>query len=161
MKVVDEKYGWCEEIQRDFIEMYQNPYAVQKNSDEYIALTLNDLKADDHVEIRRMRLGTVGAKFLLQEIILSDKFNESFREKIKILSQDYHGYRKIRGDGNCYYRAVMFGILEQAISNVNIEIRTKILRHIYHQFSSLEFDDHFSIKKHNYLLNVLKQAIGK
>ena|GEM_PF-6352545 len=32
------------------------------------------------------------------------------------LEQDYPGARTIRGDGNCYFRAVMYSVLEQAIT---------------------------------------------
>ena len=31
------------------------------------------------------------------------------------MSATYHGYRSIRGDGNCYYRAICFGLFEQII----------------------------------------------
>lgn len=44
------------------------------------------------------------------------KYNSSMVTKHGILNEWYHGYRKIRGDGNCYYRAVMIGLLEQVLS---------------------------------------------
>ena len=43
------------------------------------------------------------------------KFNESLCGKIEDLSTRYVGYRSIRGDGNCYYRAVAFSFLEKAM----------------------------------------------
>jgi hypothetical protein len=43
------------------------------------------------------------------------KYNESMKEKIEEMSVEYNGYRPIRGDGNCYYRAVSFSFLERAM----------------------------------------------
>ena len=43
------------------------------------------------------------------------KHNESMKEKIEEMSAEYSGYRPIRGDGNCYYRAVGFSFLERAM----------------------------------------------
>ena len=43
------------------------------------------------------------------------KYNESMKEKIEEMSVEYDGYRPIRGDGNCYYRAVSFSFLERAM----------------------------------------------
>ena len=43
------------------------------------------------------------------------KYNESMKEKIEEMSVEYDGYRPIRGDGNCYYRAVGFSFLERAM----------------------------------------------
>ena len=43
------------------------------------------------------------------------KFNESMKEKIDDMSEHYSGFRPIRGDGNCYYRAVSFSFLERAL----------------------------------------------
>ena len=40
------------------------------------------------------------------------KYNESMKEKIEEMTGEYSGYRPIRGDGNCYYRAVSFSFLE-------------------------------------------------
>lgn len=43
------------------------------------------------------------------------KFNASFQRRVKSLEEKgYAGWRRIRGDGNCFYRAVGFGLLEAA-----------------------------------------------
>lgn len=45
-------------------------------------------------------------------------FNSSvgFRAKLEQVSKSYGSYRKIRPDGNCFYRAYLFGIFEVALS---------------------------------------------
>lgn len=45
------------------------------------------------------------------------KFNKSFGEKVDgLIEHEYKGWRRVRGDGNCFYRAVGFGLLEQIIA---------------------------------------------
>jgi len=45
------------------------------------------------------------------------KFNKSFGEKVDgLIEHQYKGWRRVRGDGNCFYRAVSFSLLEQIIS---------------------------------------------
>jgi len=39
------------------------------------------------------------------------------RHKIEDLRIDYPTWRRVRGDGNCYYRAVMFGLLERCVKD--------------------------------------------
>lgn len=44
------------------------------------------------------------------------KFNKHFGQKVtELAGEGYHGWRRIRGDGNCFYRAFGFGLLEQII----------------------------------------------
>lgn len=46
-----------------------------------------------------------------------------YLRKIKILSESYSHLRRMRGDGNCFYRAFGFGYLEQLLSNKETLIR--------------------------------------
>jgi hypothetical protein len=59
----------------------------------------------------------LGANNDLLLIAAIDEFNKPLQQKIKALQLEYPRFRKIRGDGNCYYRAVMVGYLEQAITS--------------------------------------------
>eukprot|EP00455_Lapot_gusevi_P034808 TRINITY_DN3850_c0_g1_i2.p1 TRINITY_DN3850_c0_g1~~TRINITY_DN3850_c0_g1_i2.p1 ORF type:complete len:271 (+),score=89.58 TRINITY_DN3850_c0_g1_i2:40-852(+) len=43
--------------------------------------------------------------------------NPRFLAKIQELSRSYMGFRRVRGDGNCFYRAFVLGTLEYAIRN--------------------------------------------
>lgn len=40
--------------------------------------------------------------------------NEDLRDNFRKLGSDFRYYRAIRGDGNCFYRAVMFQYLRDA-----------------------------------------------
>ena len=39
-----------------------------------------------------------------------------YRQKLNQVIREYKSYRKIRPDGNCFYRAYLFGLLESAVS---------------------------------------------
>jgi hypothetical protein len=41
--------------------------------------------------------------------------NSAIKKKIATLQEVYEGWRSIRGDGNCYYRAAIYGLIEQII----------------------------------------------
>lgn len=40
------------------------------------------------------------------------RFNQGKLQKLKRLAKDYSNWRPVRGDGNCYYRSIIFGALE-------------------------------------------------
>lgn len=44
-------------------------------------------------------------------------YSERYRKKVDdLLKRGYHGWRRVRGDGNCFYRSFGFGLLEQIIT---------------------------------------------
>ena len=51
--------------------------------------------------------------------ILEDEFknHEIFLKKIEIVKKNYPIYRRLRRDGSCFYRALIFGIFEHFIVN--------------------------------------------
>jgi hypothetical protein len=75
------------------------------------------LETTDILELRRTKGAFLGGRFYLKEIMLMDKFNQSIKQKVCQLNENYIGYREIRGDGNCYYRAVFCGIVERIITS--------------------------------------------
>ena len=68
------------------------------------------------------------------------KYNESMKEKIEEMSVEYSGYRPIRGDGNCYYRAVSFSFLERALHAG--EAGKALLRNFLDLVSKRDFNGH-------------------
>ena len=67
------------------------------------------------VIIARVKPSPVGPKLFLSCLMSDNHENENLRGKLQQMSLTYEGFRTIRGDGNCYYRAVCFGLLEQII----------------------------------------------
>jgi hypothetical protein len=59
------------------------------------------------------KLLTIGKERLpIESLQLVYKYNESFVEYAKAISKSYSSWRRVRGDGNCYYRAIGVALLE-------------------------------------------------
>ena len=43
--------------------------------------------------------------------------DESLHDRLNELEKDYHHYRQVKGDGNCFYRSCVFLYLSQADLN--------------------------------------------
>jgi len=63
----------------------------------------------------------VGSKQSLSalEAEYNEKDSAEFLRKAKELHERYHSLRRVRGDGNCFYRAVAFAQLERLLSKDN------------------------------------------
>ncbi|XP_047331392.1 OVARIAN TUMOR DOMAIN-containing deubiquitinating enzyme 1-like [Impatiens glandulifera] len=74
-------------------------------------------------------------------------------EKIKVLSEQFDGIRRVRGDGNCFFRAFMFSYLEHILVSQDgaevVRIKEKVeecrntLRCLGHP--ELTFEDYFEL----------------
>ncbi|KAL9652190.1 hypothetical protein ABK040_013959 [Willaertia magna] len=53
-------------------------------------------------------------KFNFNELNLND---ENFLKQVKFLEKNYKYWRQIRGDGNCFFRGFIFGLLEYSLQN--------------------------------------------
>jgi hypothetical protein len=101
-----QKVLWREEI---------SSTATDPDADKY-AICLKNIKNDSVIELRTSR-DNVGARLHLTKIAADFRHNNSMVGKINKLETAYVGFRRMRGDGNCYYRAVIFGLLEQIIES--------------------------------------------
>jgi len=65
-----------------------------------------------------------GPRARLSELCLITRHNKTMRQKVEQLGPlGYAGWRPIRGDGNCYYRAVMTGFFELVLGgSVGLEL---------------------------------------
>ena len=93
----------------------------------------------------------------LTSIAGKDRFDYSLGDKIATLSNSYPGYLEIAGDGNCYYRAIIFGLIEQIISDPS---KRKLLLRIRDLFGKLLFDG-LEFEQHAALLEALEDAAGE
>ena len=65
--------------------------------------------------------------------------SESYRAKVNELCESFPAWRKVKGDGNCYYRAVIFAVLETCVClywNTKEHISKKLLCTNDHQNNS-------------------------
>ena len=94
---------------------------------------------------------TVGALFPLERLI-ECAFNnnaeliEDMNSKNDLYKEYIFNYRTIKGDGNCYYRAVMFRYFEIIIINKEISLLQNIISDMYNSFNSEEILSRKEIK---------------
>jgi len=77
-----------------------------------IMISISDLNNGDYLILRMRTHHIIGARSHLEILgVLEPKFFDALQS----ICTAYAGFRKIGGDGNCYYRAVAFGLLEQLV----------------------------------------------
>ena len=94
----------------------------------------------------------VNPLFSLKKLFEEITFNNpnsivfNYNEKYNKLSPIIFRLRKIKGDGNCYYRAVMFRYFEHIILSKNIILLKKIILEMNQAFNSKEIQERLYIK---------------
>jgi ubiquitin thioesterase protein OTUB1 len=116
---------------------------AQKSQTKYIVAS--DLHDGDTILIAALR-DNICPRQRLDVIAADNMYNASIQAKVKDLEAQYDGWRGIRGDGNCFYRAVIFGLLEQLVQTGNRpafdELRRKFEEADTHHFSYEDRRDH-------------------
>merc|ERR1719426_202868 len=81
-----------------------------------------------------------GLGFVERIADLEEQFSDpTTKQKLQILGRSAPLYRRSRGDGNCFYRAVGFGLLEQLVSAAPAQ-RQHWAAHLYGLFQNLSFE---------------------
>eukprot|EP01034_Spumella_vulgaris_P032113 gene32113-39663_t len=134
--------GWCLEV------------TGEQEADPLESVHYSSLAEGDSLEVRRFGVAFVGGRFRLSVIAASEKFNAALGDKVAQLSRDYTGFRRIRGDGNCYYRAVIYGLIEFIITTGRREVFNKVIG----VFGEVEFKQQTFVDAHNIMLQKLRDA---
>ena len=144
----------------------QSEWALEVSSEEDVSkyctqsIYVRHLCDGDHIEVRKLMGANVGGMFRIAALQESDRFNASLVGKCSELAVQYEGYRRIRGDGNCYYRAVLFGIIEQTVTSGNVHyfdvLHSCFSEVVYPAGKQME-----SKKKHDELMKCFLDARGK
>ena len=127
-------------------------------------VALSDLRNDDEIDIRRnfalesekqMSFSCIGPALRFDYHAQRDLL-EGYQEGLRELVNDkgFIGFRKIRGDGNCYYRAIIYGLLESIILRHDWSGFQFILEKIVHE-------DYPVCEKENKFLHYLSEAAGE
>lgn len=105
--MVDDE-GWSKELNYGNFSMIATAIAQKRAAD------MNDELRT--IMMLRSNRDPIGPRHRLAELQYNVRHNKLMRQRTAQLAElDYIGYRAIRGDGNCYYRAVMTGYLEHGI----------------------------------------------
>jgi hypothetical protein len=76
---------------------------------------------------------------------------------VAVLARDYTGFRRIRGDGNCYYRAVIYGLIEFIVRTG----RRKMFTPIIECFKRVTYKSDDKRWKHERMVRHLEDARSK
>lgn len=105
--------GWYSEIRPAMERATEDSFCKTDDS-----CCLTNLKTNDLLYLTSSK-DNVGPKCKLSTLAFDNRYNKSLVSKIQELNFLYCGWRSIRGDGNCYYRAVIFSLIEQLITANN------------------------------------------
>ena len=87
----------------------------------------------------------------------NNKINE-MKQKLNLLS-DYSFYRRVKGDGNCYYRAIIFKYLEIIIFNNNIELMKDLILDVEECFEDKKIKNKLNIGTTDFIKPILVKNI--
>eukprot|EP00811_Abedinium_folium_P034824 NODE_7673_length_1558_cov_8.950384.p1 GENE.NODE_7673_length_1558_cov_8.950384~~NODE_7673_length_1558_cov_8.950384.p1 ORF type:complete len:388 (+),score=68.75 NODE_7673_length_1558_cov_8.950384:91-1254(+) len=100
----------------------------------------------------------LGPREPLSTLVDDFKYNVDFCKKVAELeSIGYSGWRRIRGDGNCFYRCIAFGLLEE-LATAKLEDRIRWSIALSRQFAPLTFDGPVEAAAHRGLLDRLRNV---
>ena len=91
--------------------------------------------------------GITPLTYLIENAFAMDsKQIKEMNDKYNILKNYIYNYRAINGDGNCFYRAVMFRYFEILVLNENIEYLQNVIYDIVESFKSEEVKARINIR---------------
>lgn len=141
--------GWCLEV--------MNRGATAADYKNGLVLSTGDLRDGDVVTLRgakdairsRQALVTLAHRGTVQN-------NELLAHKLELMQTRYIGWRGVRGDGNCYYRAVYFSLFEQILVD---KTQRGIIRKIADILRPLQFTNVLDKLNHADLMCAFDAAI--
>ena len=139
-----------------------SPYVLDASLTHVISVAT--LRGGDVLTIRRRgnigvyNIGALYSEFSALHLLPTidpDDHDRLKRTASYLLSQNYLAFRRIRGDGNCYYRAVIFGLLEL----ITIHRRPERFDLLNQVFSEVCYGEDTALQsKHNRWLEFLTQC---
>ena len=147
---IDPKTNWATEI--------INMGATVSDYKSGFVMKSMGLQDNDTLSIRSCK-DIVKAKQCLPTLNMkgSIKNNELLRHKIDLMMTRYSSWRAVRGDGNCYYRAVYFSLFEQLFTEHKVGIILKIKK----LFEKLTFPNAIDRLNHADLLKYFNKFQSK
>ena len=126
-------------ISQEAYEKFKNSNTDQDSLDQlYNSLTKSNCNFKS-VECGNSLGGLTPLTYLVESSFsMNFKKAKEINDKYKILKPYIYNYRTINGDGNCFYRAVMFKYLEIMVLNKQIETLQNITYDVYNSFNSEE-----------------------
>ena len=146
---------------RKIKKISENNFLILKN--EIIGIENLDLLYEDIINYNYLPLNevdfsaNVGCMLPFASLVES-LFNnniitiEEMNYRYDLFKNFIFNYRPIKGDGNCFYRAIIFRYFEIVILNKKIELLKNIICEMYESFNSNEIRSRLRIK-YNFIIN--------
>uniref|UniRef100_A0A9J2PLZ8 ubiquitinyl hydrolase 1 n=1 Tax=Ascaris lumbricoides TaxID=6252 RepID=A0A9J2PLZ8_ASCLU len=126
--------------------MSEEPRLVDQlyKDDEGLFEKANKQNEEIEDEVKRSQ-PLVGAKLPISSLVEMYDANESseYHLKAKELAEVYGSLRRIRGDGNCFYRAMLCAELESLFTEVCKGWRDRLMKLGFPEFTTTDFCDWF------------------
>ncbi len=94
-------------------------------------------------------------KALEKEYNASDKEGANFLKKLSVIKEKYSGFRRVRGDGSCFYRAYVFGLLEQLLVMGDKTLSQAVCKRVAESYSTSDDDFVFAARRLTHCLTDL------
>lgn len=145
-----DKYNGVEELNSQFWK-YEKKYNNHENMQLTLSTISNTMKISLHNET--VRISDLSNKEnLTQKIKDSQYYYDVEKVSNDLDALEFVGYRKISGDGNCFYRALMFSIIEDCVTCSNLAKFKALLIDIDEILSSSNFTKFMQINGKGFII---------
>eukprot|EP00930_Biecheleria_cincta_P031601 TRINITY_DN21939_c0_g1_i1.p1 TRINITY_DN21939_c0_g1~~TRINITY_DN21939_c0_g1_i1.p1 ORF type:complete len:487 (-),score=86.98 TRINITY_DN21939_c0_g1_i1:91-1551(-) len=103
-------------------------------------------------EPRGSDLENIGPRKSMEELQDECRYNAGKLQKIKQLASKYQAWRPVRGDGNCFYRTVIFGTVEAALAAGNQQWMKKLMTLL----QDVVYETHPETAAHKQMLQIMQ-----
>ena len=135
-----------EENYEKFKESIADKQALSKLCDDINVINCNFKSVDSNNSLG----GISPLTYLIESsFAMSTKKAKEINDKYNKLKPYIYNYRTINGDGNCFYRAVMFRYLEILVLNRKVDLLQNVAYDVYNSFNSEELKSRLNIGKIN------------
>lgn len=88
------------------------PQVMQSSIDEVVAKQLDLVDKAQYEDIINAPIKTIGQRLPINSLKAVYFYNEDFKKRIDKIKPFYQSWARVRGDGNCYYRAIGVAFME-------------------------------------------------
>ena len=133
-----------EQMKKDFdeskIKTTDLQYQSNLNEQNYSKLKSNEINPEDELYLKQQDFenNSISDDFYYSQTYGYDKYlKEQMTEEICYLKRVMNCWRRVAGDGNCFYRSAIFSWLEYLVFNRKINVLKIIMSHIYIKFDPI------------------------
>ena len=121
-------------------KVYKDVISDFKMIQDQERMYIGDLVETSYVQICNHVTGNIGPRRSVMSIAANNSTNEFLQQSIEKLSTTHGSFLKILGDGNCYYRSIIVGVIQYNI----VKCKWNNFQRLHDVFVSLSTDKYCS-----------------